>query len=85
MASTESVAPKTFHDELTASDMRIALYPELLEQEYVLECGVCRHATILRSAANIEARCGGCGLWLGQAGGRFWVLVPKSTPIPEEE
>ncbi len=72
---------RTFHRELVESDMRIALPAELPGQEYVFECAVCHHATLLMSAGFIPSECGGCRLILGTAGGRFWVLLPKEPPV----
>lgn len=82
MGNTE---PRTFHDELTASDMRIAVYPELGLTQFVLECRICGRVELLINGSDIAARCGGCNLSCRQGTLRFWVLLPKSVPPPEEE
>ena len=76
----------SFREALAASDRRIALYPELKGQVYVLECGACGEATsVAGSGAALPDHCYVCGLDWSQNAPKFWVLVPKSQPEPGEE
>jgi len=75
----------SFREELAASDRRIALYPELKGQVYVLECAACGEATSLAGVSCCIPRyCYTCQLDWSQNAPKFWVLVPKDWPKPKE-
>jgi hypothetical protein len=76
----------SFREDLETHGLRIALYPELKDQRYVLECGACGEALMLiGSSAVIPRFCYTCQLDWSQNAPKFWVLLPKSWPKPEGE
>lgn len=77
--------PMGLKQALAEHKLRLAVYPELKGQRYIMECQECGEVDEIVPSESFEARCSCCKVSWNTRPPRFRVTVPASVPPPEDE